>query len=94
MRLSTGFLSGGGFSAEQSHHSRPRGKTPAFSWKMRLSAERKLSRTPNSAGASLYLRGNSAPENRSSGIIAQRIGGICSWENPAPERNPGLKRQF
>jgi hypothetical protein len=51
-------------------------------------------RTPVSAGAaSLYLRGNVAPETSSSRVLEPHWSTIiCSAENPAPEGNPwGLK---
>jgi hypothetical protein len=42
--FSPGFLSGAGFSTEQSHHSSPHGKKPVFSQKMCISSGKELRR--------------------------------------------------
>jgi hypothetical protein len=65
---------------------------------MCISVERALRRnspfrTLNSAGAaSLYLWGNGAPERSSSELLKRTtLEQNAPRENPAPERNPGLK---
>jgi hypothetical protein len=61
---------------------------------MCISVERELwqSSDSNSAGeASQYLRRNGAPERGLTEFL-NLAGAICSMENPAHERNPGLER--